>query len=335
MKTSENMDQIIPALAKAQKFIGAAQKNTENKFYETLYADLGSVTAAIKSPLLDQGIFVIQSVESVIVRTGESWPFLVTRLQHESGQFIESVTPIVVKYPLPKKGRDGNETVGDYTQAFGKAVTLTRRYAIQALVFVPSVDDERTWSDNVLDHKPNNGSKKTDVEIIQEMIADHVERIEDPETMPQEKDRLTKVVGQLHEQLEAAKSKATAGGTPDNVHPFKPETPTGRTGSRQNASARVGNRVAAGKGAKAQESPSSASEEELFEQKGWKGYRLTGYQNPVFNDKPLGGFDKAHIKVLWIERGAKNGSHTDPHLAEEAAWIRLAAIDHGIISEND
>jgi hypothetical protein len=304
MKTSEKTDIIIPALAEAQKHIGAAEKNVDNTYYDVKYADLGSVLVAIKRPLNDQGIFIIQTVEGDAEK-----PWILTRLQHESGQFIEMTTPLIVH-------TYGKE---DTTQAFGKATTLTRRYALQTLLSVPSVEDERLYVEEVIEHK--NGGKKTDAQIIQEMIDDHEERINDPETFPEEKKRLINVREQLkvnlNLELERQKNKPQE---------ESKERPTRSTGSRRNAPATPSD-------AKVATNTEKTNGEAMEEMKGWKGYRLVGYTNPVYKDKRLGELKTEHIKMLWTNKGEKNQNSTDPDKATEAAWIREAAVDMGIIKE--
>jgi hypothetical protein len=124
MKTSESIKTISPALLKAQQTIGAVFKGAQNPFFKSAYADLPSVIEAVKGPLNDVGIAFIQSVDCT-----EHGPVVETRLLHESGEWIASVTPIFCK--------ENNNP-----QALGSGITYSKRYALQAICGVPTSDDD-------------------------------------------------------------------------------------------------------------------------------------------------------------------------------------------------
>ena len=123
MKTSESIKNLSSALLKAQRNIGAAVKGAANPFFKSKYADLGSVMEACKSALNDQGITILQPVQSD--STGD---FVETMLLHESGEFMSSNMKLV----LSKQDM----------QAYGSAVSYARRYSLQSLVFIPAEDDD-------------------------------------------------------------------------------------------------------------------------------------------------------------------------------------------------
>lgn len=129
--TSESVAKIAPALLKVQQQVEAVQKSASNPFFKSKYADLNSVMEAVKGPLHDNGICVLQfpgepagSASSVAGSTLA----LTTRLQHSSGEYIES-TAIV---PLAKQDPQG----------FGSAVTYARRYSLQSALGLMAVDDD-------------------------------------------------------------------------------------------------------------------------------------------------------------------------------------------------
>jgi len=124
MRTSEQINEIATALAKAQGEIESAAKDSKNPHFNTKYADLASVRAAIKTPLSANGIAVIQGVS-----TSEAGVHIETMLAHTSGQFIAETLTI----PLGNK-RDA--------QAVGSAVSYGRRYALMAIVGVAADDDD-------------------------------------------------------------------------------------------------------------------------------------------------------------------------------------------------
>lgn len=111
-------------MAKAQGNIGSAVKGAKNSFFKTSYSDLGSVMEAVKQPLLDQGISVLQ-----MVGRDELGPYVETILLHESGEYISGMTPIICS-----KQND--------PQSMGSSITYSKRYGLQAATFTPSVDDD-------------------------------------------------------------------------------------------------------------------------------------------------------------------------------------------------
>ncbi|UOF77036.1 erf superfamily [Caudoviricetes sp.] len=114
------MKNLVTALIKAQKQITGATKDSSNPYFKSTYADFASVWQAVKDALLDNDLAVIQKVDGAN---------LVTILAHTSGETVESFFPITCAKP-------------NDPQAFGSAVTYARRYALQAMLCVPSLDDD-------------------------------------------------------------------------------------------------------------------------------------------------------------------------------------------------
>ena len=123
MRTSEQINELAAALAKAQLKIKNATLNKINPHFKSKYADLAAVRDAVTGPLAEQGLSITQM-------TGESEGKLVvyTRLLHSSGQWIESAYPII------------NDT--NKPQAMGSALTYARRYSIAALCNIASEEDD-------------------------------------------------------------------------------------------------------------------------------------------------------------------------------------------------
>lgn len=124
MLKSDTINELAAALAKAQKVMGVAKKDSENPFFKSKYSDLASVVDAIKNPLADNGLSYVQATDidehgGVIVET---------TLMHSSGQWIESRLRMTPTKPDP--------------QGIGSCITYARRYGLQALVGVPSDDDD-------------------------------------------------------------------------------------------------------------------------------------------------------------------------------------------------
>jgi hypothetical protein len=121
---SENINEVASALAKAQGKIVTAKKDKKNPFFKSSYADLSSVWDACRSALSDNGIAVIQSIN-----TPDNKPMeLVTILAHSSGQWFRSQMPII--------------TTKNDPQSLGSALTYYRRYALAAIVGVAASDDD-------------------------------------------------------------------------------------------------------------------------------------------------------------------------------------------------
>jgi ERF superfamily len=126
MKTSESIKHIAPALLAAQKQMTFAAKDSTNPHFKNKYAGLPQVIDAIKGPLNDNGITFIQT--PTIPEIDDVRLLLVTRLLHESGEWIED-TAIC---PMPKQDPQG----------LGSAMTYLRRYSLAAICGLYQDDDD-------------------------------------------------------------------------------------------------------------------------------------------------------------------------------------------------
>lgn len=144
MKTSESLAHIAPALLKAQKAIGFAVKDANNPFFKSKYADLPTVIDAVKSHLNDNGIVFLQTATDSDINTLS----LVTRLLHESGEWIEDTATATLAKNDP--------------QGYGSAITYLRRYSLSAITGLYQDDDDGNAASNVGNHKVET-TKKNDV----------------------------------------------------------------------------------------------------------------------------------------------------------------------------
>ena len=123
MNTSETISKLAEALSLAQGQMTGAKKSSANPFFKSKYSDLSSVVEAISKPFADNGLSFIQSPgfdgERVTVTT---------RIMHKSGEWIEGTTV------LPPTKNDA--------QGYGSAITYAKRYGLQGMAGVPSVDDD-------------------------------------------------------------------------------------------------------------------------------------------------------------------------------------------------
>lgn len=130
VRTSADLNKLAEALAAAQaKFPAISKERTarvesrkgEGSSYSYHYADLSDVLAAVRPHLAEHGLAILQPM----AWSGSPW--LVTRLIHSSGQWIESVYRLT-EYERP--------------QDMGSAITYARRYAITALLGIAAEEDD-------------------------------------------------------------------------------------------------------------------------------------------------------------------------------------------------
>jgi hypothetical protein len=129
MKTSDSIANIAKAIVAAQAAAKGALKDGKNTFFKnaqgqaTSYATLDSVIEACKEALSINKLAVIQAPLH-----HELGFCLETRIQHESGEYYEIQTPILM----------GQQTM----QAFGSAITYAKRYAISSLLNISTDGDD-------------------------------------------------------------------------------------------------------------------------------------------------------------------------------------------------
>lgn len=111
------------ALARAFARIEAAKKDSENPHFRNKYADLASVTEAVKEPLTAEGFSWPQTIAM------EDGLVIVTQWLRRKGVAIQSVLPM----PIGDKATP---------QQIGSAITYARRYALSAMVGVAPDDDD-------------------------------------------------------------------------------------------------------------------------------------------------------------------------------------------------
>ena len=125
MNSSPSISNLTKALLKAQSQMGAAVKGSKNPFFKSNYADLPTVMEVVKGPLNENGLLVLQPNA---FREGRS--FIDTVIIHaETGEYIVGETEVICS-----KERD--------PQANGAAQTYARRFGLQAMIFIPSEDDD-------------------------------------------------------------------------------------------------------------------------------------------------------------------------------------------------
>lgn len=120
---SDEINELAAALAKAQGEIEAAERSSDNPFFNSRYADLASVWRAIRGPLTTHGLSVVQ-----LTGPDPAVAHVTTLLLHSSGQWIRSEIAI-----RPVKADP---------QGMGSALTYARRYGLSAVAGVAPDDDD-------------------------------------------------------------------------------------------------------------------------------------------------------------------------------------------------
>lgn len=120
---SPEIAKLAAALCKAQAAMEGAKKDSENPHFKNAYADLASVWDAVRKPLTDSGLSVVQ-----FPRTNGNGVEIETTLLHVSGEFMCDVLWV----PCSKNDAQG----------LGSAITYGRRYALMAVAGIAPVDDD-------------------------------------------------------------------------------------------------------------------------------------------------------------------------------------------------
>lgn len=124
---------LAAALCNMQKVDLLAVTDSDNPFHNAKYADLASVWAAIRKPLTDNGLAVIQTTEQY-----PSGITVVTTLVHISGETFTSR----LSCEVPKSKPDKNGQIKPNVQGLGSTITYLRRYSLAAMVGVAPIDDD-------------------------------------------------------------------------------------------------------------------------------------------------------------------------------------------------
>ena len=150
---SESIKELAIALAKV-KFGEIAKSKTvkvltkSGSTYNFEYAPLEDIMSAIRKPLAEQGLSLSQSVTTTAPMG------VYTRLLHNSGEWMDSFSPIVVKD-------------GCTAQEMGSAITYARRYGVTLICcLVADEDDDANIADGnevksrpfSSPHKPTDGA---------------------------------------------------------------------------------------------------------------------------------------------------------------------------------
>jgi ERF superfamily. len=142
---------LYKAILSAQKSFGAVVKNSTNPMFKSKYASLEAVLDAVRQPLLDAGLLLLQPTFDNGERDEKGAPrcaCIKTVIIHaESGESMEVITTI----PVSKSDAQG----------YGSALTYARRYALMGILGLAPEDDDGNAAVKtpVTQQRSNSGSR--------------------------------------------------------------------------------------------------------------------------------------------------------------------------------
>ena len=123
MNKSESIIELAKALSNLQGKMVAVKKDAINPFYKSKYATLDTIWEAIRKPLSENGLSIVQTMNLVGDKS-----ILETTLYHISGEWI-SGTQLV-------------NPVKDDPQSLGSAISYARRYSLSAILGIVTDEDD-------------------------------------------------------------------------------------------------------------------------------------------------------------------------------------------------
>ena len=104
-------------------------KNADNPYYNSRYADLGSVVEALKQPLGDEGLGYYFTINSIVSPDGsvDHWEVNITVVDSDTGK-VEATSGFPITCLDPQK--------------FGSNVTYAKRYLLTTVFNVIAEEDD-------------------------------------------------------------------------------------------------------------------------------------------------------------------------------------------------
>lgn len=141
MKTSENINELSGALAKAQGEITNVKFDSTNPHFKSEFATLQAALNVIRPIFSKHQLAIVQGTaiaeDAILMRT---------RLVHSSGQWIEIEAPLIMEK--------------NNMQGMGSAMTYARRYQALAIAGIEDEDDDGNKASE--NNKPKTGSLPTE-----------------------------------------------------------------------------------------------------------------------------------------------------------------------------
>lgn len=122
--------------------VGTIHKDKTNPFHKSKYADINDVLEAIRGPLSENGLVIVQTIKK-----NETESFLNTKVVNidNPDEFIEIDVPLIFN--------------GDM-QKLGSAMTYARRYGIVTLLGLQQEDDDGNLASQNQEQNNNNTNAK-------------------------------------------------------------------------------------------------------------------------------------------------------------------------------
>jgi hypothetical protein len=297
---------IASALAEAHKHIGAAVKGAANPFFKSSYASLGDVLAVCKEPLASNGLSILQLVGSDTKGT-----YLETILLHSSGESICSTLTVT-----PTKAND--------LQALGSAITYCRRYALQAMMCIPSVDDDAEWAERAARNRPEDYAVSArDLGAMQTILSQHEKNAMDATTEAERK-KYQGLAADMRQKIQEAWDKekpvrvldendGVQRSRADSAKSVTPKTsaPPDEIPGLENCKLVKGSEIP-------QPPPKPAAELP------WPEHLIACIKSPAYRGKRLDSFSREEIETLHNSYQKKDLKASSPDLQHEAAQIAKA-----------
>jgi hypothetical protein len=135
MQTSETINELAAALAKAQGQFTTAPRSAHDQHTGKNYATLADVLDVCREHLAANDLAIVQTPEPV---EETSLVVVSTRLMHSSGQWIEGIT----RFPVVNIGKQGARLEPD-ARSIMSALTYARRAGIASILGIaPDADDD-------------------------------------------------------------------------------------------------------------------------------------------------------------------------------------------------
>jgi len=139
MNHSDQLDKLAAALVKVQATVSTVKTDAENTHFHFKYATLDAIWDAVRKPLTDNGLSVVQMPG--VFKSEGNVASLETILLHSSGQWISLVGQAPVSQADP--------------QGVGSVITYLRRYGLAAVTsVVPDEDDDGNAASSPSQAKP-------------------------------------------------------------------------------------------------------------------------------------------------------------------------------------
>src|ERR1035437_8882720 len=155
MKRSEQVGELVAALAKAQAEFTPALKDSKNPYYNSKYADLAAVIGAVRPSLNKHGIILTQDISADLER---QVAIVKTSLFHGE-QFFEIESEAPAKGQSKKDEQSGVAGTKFDVQTIGAGTLYLRRYSVAAICGLAAEDDDED-DGNSLDNNNKPISKK-------------------------------------------------------------------------------------------------------------------------------------------------------------------------------